>query len=312
FEVSKQLTPKLSLKLGVKGEYQYSNIENNGERRNIWSEWAVYPDASMSYVASDKHLVQFNLTSDKSYPAYWALSANEMQYNAYSYIKGNPNLKPSSDYRGQLVYIFNRKYIAVAFVSYNKDAFRQLPYQLEDKLLTEYEYINFDFSLQYGFSFVIPFNIGKFMSSRVILNGVQIVDRISDFHGMNIRNSVLLPVVQLKNTFALYHGKTQKVDLQVDAAYQGKAVQGIMDLGEAYWLDAGLKWTISEKLAASLKVDNILRRKTPRPVKIDWGRQYSRMEQWNFRSVTVNFTYRFGKYEEKQFKSVDSSRFGKN
>ncbi|MCC8034753.1 MAG: TonB-dependent receptor family protein [Rikenellaceae bacterium] len=312
FEVSKQITPKLGIKLGVKGEYQYSNIENDGVKRNIWSQWAVYPDASLTYMASEKHMLQLNVTSDKSYPPYWALSANETQYNSYSYIKGNPNLKPSSQYEGQLVYIFNRKYMLMVFASYNKDAVRQMPYQLEARRLTEYEYINFDFSLQYGFALIVPFRIGKFLDSRAVLNGVQIVDRIPDFHGMNIRQSAFLPVVSLNNTVPLYHGKTQKVDLQVDARYQGPAIQGIMDLGEAYMLDAGIRWTISEKLSASVKVDNILRRQTPRPIKIDWARQYSRMEQLDFRTVTVNLTWRFGKYEEKQLQSVDSSRFGKN
>ncbi|MCD7968859.1 MAG: TonB-dependent receptor [Alistipes sp.] len=311
FEVSKQVNEKLSLKLGIKGEYQYSNIENDGVKKNLWSEWAFYPDASLTYMPADKHILQFNITSDKNYPPYWALSTNESQMNAYSYVIGNPNLKPSSEYHGQLTYIFNRKYILTAFMSYNADLFRQLPYQLENDLHMQYQFVNMDFQLQYGLSLVVPFRIGDVLSSRFMINGVEMVDRIKDFHGMNVRNSVFWVYTMLRNTIALYHGKT-KLDLQVDGYYHTKAVQGVFDLGTGIGLSAGLKWTVNEKLSASAKWDNILRRQQPRPVKVDWADQYSVMRFREYGVVTLNLTWRFGKYEEKKFRNVDSSRFGRN
>lgn len=47
----------------------------------------------------------FQLSFSSNNPPYWALSTNVMQFNSYSYLEGNPELKFSREYSAKLAYI---------------------------------------------------------------------------------------------------------------------------------------------------------------------------------------------------------------
>lgn len=81
--------------------------------------------------------------------------------NGYMKLKGNPYLRPSTDYTASLTYIFKGKYIANAYYSYVKDFFSQLPYQSPDELALVYQSINLDYQESVGLSLIIPFSVGN-------------------------------------------------------------------------------------------------------------------------------------------------------
>lgn len=61
-------------------------------------------DRSIEYASS-----QFS--SDKKYPAYWAMSSNVSYLNVYSQVRGNPYLEPERIYMARANYILKKKYV---------------------------------------------------------------------------------------------------------------------------------------------------------------------------------------------------------
>lgn len=128
----------------------------------VWDEWDVYPVLNLTYLPADGHILQFNFSSDKSYPGYWAVQ-DVISYlgGGYSEIHGNPLLKPAIDYSTSLTYILKSKYVFRAWFNHTKDRAVQTLYQSPDELLELYKYLNFDFEQQAGLQASIPFKAGQ-------------------------------------------------------------------------------------------------------------------------------------------------------
>ncbi|MEG0354902.1 MAG: outer membrane beta-barrel protein [Lachnospiraceae bacterium] len=299
---------KLSLTASLKTEYFRSDYELNSIKSTLWNEWSLFPTVTMRYNISPKGMAQFNLLSSKSYPSYWAVSPQTTQVNSYTFIVGNPELKPSRMYRGQILYIFNRKYIFMAFANYSPDAFQQLPYQ-DENMTTIYRFENLDFALNTGLAVIVPFNVG-FWNTRITVQGFRIEEKMSDFHGKSFDNIGFAGVVMSNNTFILSKDKPNLI-LQIDGRYQSPSIQGIYKLEAAYGLSSAIKWTFTNGSYLSLRYNNILQHQTPRPITVDWEGQYSRRINKDYSTIVVTFAWRFGKYKEKTYEKVDNSRFGR-
>lgn len=161
-EVSKSFGERFSATVGLKGEYFKSDYASSRENMNLWNEGALFPTVSLSYTFSPRHILQFDISSDKTYPGYWQVSPQVTPLNSYSEVAGNPLLKPYRTYEGQMVYIFRQKYMLVAFCEYTPDYFVQLPYQSDTELKTVFRFENMDYSLEAGLAVIIPFNVGRF------------------------------------------------------------------------------------------------------------------------------------------------------
>lgn len=305
--VTAKINPKLSLSATLKAEYFKTDYQEKGTRTTLWNEWALYPSATLTYKAAPKGTLQFNLTSSKNYPSYWTLSPQSTQMNAYMVIEGNPELKPSRSYRSQLMYILDRKYIFMLFGTYSPGAFQQLPFQRDE--MTIYRFENLDYTLNFGAGVVVPFKVG-FWSSRATVQGIMIQDKATYFHGESFNNRSAALVVMLNNTFTLSKSKPN-INLQLDGRYQSSGIQGIYNLGAAYTLSSALKWTLENGSYFMVRYNNILEHQTPRPIIVDWRGQYSRRVNGEFNSVVLSFSWRFGKYKENNYNTVDDSRFGK-
>ena len=84
--LSKNYATGTSVSISATGEYY--TIGN-------YRKWAVYPQASLTYVKSSEHLFQFSLSTDKTYPGYWDMQSSVSHLNGYTELWGTPGLKPS-------------------------------------------------------------------------------------------------------------------------------------------------------------------------------------------------------------------------
>lgn len=73
----------------------------------LWSrrEFPADPQTHLSYVIDPANVLQFNLQSQKIYPAYFEREPFEMMHSEYQMWKGNPELRPFVGYGAKLVYI---------------------------------------------------------------------------------------------------------------------------------------------------------------------------------------------------------------
>ena len=311
-EVSKSFGERFSATVGLKGEYFKSDYASSRENMNLWNEGALFPTVSLSYTFSPRHILQFDISSDKTYPGYWQVSPQVTPLNSYSEVAGNPLLKPYRTYEGQMVYIFRQKYMLVAFCEYTPDYFAQLPYQSYTELKTVFRFENMDYSLEAGLAVIIPFNVGRFWNSRITLRGWRMQEKNDNFHGISYNREAYLGLAHMSNTFNLCDKPNLKMTIDGQYVTPG-AIQGIYDLGSMYEISAGLKWTfLNDRASLTLKGDDIFASSIPRTIKINQGNQWSRMRKLNDeRCLKLSFVWKFGGYKEREHDSIDTSRFGK-
>lgn len=310
-DLSKSFGDNLSASLALKGEYYKADHEMNGKSSTLWNEWALFPTLSLNYTISPHHILQFNLVSDKNYPPYWATSAQSSPLNSYSYIVGNPQLKPFRSYSAQLIYILMQRYTLVFFNSYCPDYFMQVPYQSDAEMRNVFRFENIDYSLQNGLQLNIPFSVKSFWRGNLSLTGIRRQERAKSFHSMSFNNKTFVGQVEFNNTFNLC--SHPNLGLNIDALYLTPGmIQGLFEMSRVWSLSAGLKWSSpDERLSLVLKATDIFRSGVP-DLHINNGTQRSNMYLYNDdSSLTLSLVWRFGGYKAKSHDSVDTSRFGK-
>ena len=299
--VSKDITEKLSLSTSITGEYyQHKEVDY----------YSVFPMLEMTYASTPSSIFQLSISSDKEYPSYWAMQKSISYMNGYAEIHGNPDLKPSRSYDAQLNYIFKNKYMFTLYGNYTADDFRQLPYQAPDRLALIYKTLNFDYSMQFGLNVVIPFKPASFLSSRLTVNGFYDKVKSNHYHDITFDNDNFVFYSDLDNTFNISSQPNIKANLS--GTFITPNIQGPMSLSRMYRVNAGIKWMFDNNNAElSFKVDDMFNSWSPKTLKLDYKTQDLSMNIVpDTRRVSLSFTYKFGGYKKKEYKEVDSSRFG--
>lgn len=298
---SKTFSDKLSLSFSLAGEYY---------RLADFDQWTLFPTLELSYQAKQDHMLQFSLSSDKSYPSYWEMQGGVSYLNGYTQIQGNPELRPSTDYSAQLTYLFKNRYSLTLYGSYENDYFAQLPYQSSKELALIYKTTNFDYRNSFGATFALPFSINKVISSRLTLDGSYSKVKNSNFHDLSFENSKWMIYSSLDNTVNISSKPNIKANLSV--MYVSPFIQGPGEL-EAMWMVRGaIKWTFaSDKAELALNASDIFDTWNPK-MKLDYANQNIKMDVYNdTRAISISFSYKFGGYKNKSnVKNVDVSRFG--
>lgn len=305
---SKRFGTKLMLSASLSVEYNKAEVDSAGRKWDLWSGVNLYPQLNMSYTINPSNVFQLNFSSDKKYPAYWAMSSNVSYLNVYSEVWGNPYLEPERIYMGRINYILKRKYVFGVFANHHVNYIRQQYYQDPDRLRAYYQSINLDTHNTFGAMAVIPFRIGQFLSSRFVASGFLIQDK-GMFVDIPFDRQKLFGQLMLFNTFTL--SRKENISLEVNGRYNAPSIQGIYDVDANYNLSAGLIWNPkTNKWSVILRGEDLLnglRGKTH----IDYPGQKSNMTVYSdTRSVSLTLKYTFGKTSRKTKKEVDASRFG--
>ncbi len=294
------LSEKTSLSLSLTGEYY---------KHKKFHEWNLFPAFEVTHVADPSHIFQLSMSSDKTYPAYWEMINSISYLNGYTELHGNPDLRPYKDYSLQLSYILKNKYIVTAYAAYLDDYFAQLPYQSPERLALIYKTINFDYSSKIGLNVIIPFRISSLLDSRLTLNGFYDKAKSSRFHSTSFNNDNFTFYTSLNNTFHI----AARIKAELNGTYTPKNIQGPSEISKMYRLDAGIKWVFAEdKAEIRLKANDIFNSWSPDNWSMKFDQQNLRMHlRPDSRNISLSFSYKFGGYEEKEYKKVDTSRFAK-
>ncbi len=291
---------KVGFSASLAGEYY---------RLGDYENWSLYPQASLNWIPSERHIVQLNFSSDKRYPSYWEMQGAVSYIDGYSEIHGTSGLRPSRSYEAQAVYIYRQKYIFVLFWNEQPDYFVQAAWQASDRLALIYQSLNWNFNRQWGANAVIPFRAGKWLDSRLTLTGMRMRQRCDPFHDMSFDRSKWVGIVRLVNTFHL--SRKPALDLEVNGFFQSGAIQGTFDIEPLGSADAAVKWTFGQGRATlSVRCNDLFDSSMP-DTKVRYRGQWLDMGALCYmRTATLHFSYRFGGYKAKKHREVDTSRFG--
>lgn len=274
----------------------------------VWNEWDWYPVLNFTYRPSASHVCQLSFSSDKSYPAYWAVQ-NAVSYlgGGYSEIQGNPWLKPRKDYNLTLMYMLRSKYIFSAWFGYVKDYSTQTLYQSPERLTEIYRYLNFNFQQQAGVQVSLPFKVKKWLDSRLTLLGVWSREKDDDFYDLPFDRRICYGMAILNNNITL--STRPDLHLSIYGFVRSKAYQGLYDLPASGNVDIALRYAFAGKnCILSAWCNDIFETGGIDPY-ISYATQWVKNDYSYYRSVGLSFTWKFGGYKSKQREAVDTSRF---
>lgn len=296
--VSKRWKSGPAFSLSATGEY-YS-IGN-------YHKWAVFPQASLTYLKTPKHIFQLSLSTGKDYPDYWAMKSSVTYTNAYTEMQGTPGLRPMTVYNLNANYILMQKYVFGLFFSYKNDFFAQVPYQATDRLALVYKYMNWNYAQMTGINVVVPISVKDWYNADLTLVGIYARQKCDNFFDIPFDRNKFCFVGTMNNTFRV--GK--HLSFELNAHLQTPFIQGTMDITEIFELSAGVKWNFAgDKCSLSTQCRDIFNTGVPE-TKVRYNGQNLLMKPQPYsRSFSINFTYRFGGWKQKKYRKADTSRFG--
>lgn len=296
--LSKNYDSGTSLSFSAAGEYY-----TIGDYR----KWAVYPQASLTYLKNPKHVFQFSLSTDKTYPGYWDMQSSVSYLNGYTELWGTPGLKPMTTYSLNGSYILKQKYIFSLFFTHSSDYFIQTAYQSTERLALIYKNTNWNYMRLWGANVILPFKAGSWLESRLTLTGMQMRQRCDDFFDIPFDREKWVFGASSDNTFKA----TENLAFELSGSVQTPALQGTFDIGTFFDLTAGVKWSFAkDRMSLSARCSDLFNTGMPK-LKVRFKSQYLNMNSTAYsRAFTLHFSYRFGGYKKKEIRNVDTSRFG--
>lgn len=309
---SKSFSEKLSIEASLALEYYKSTGTSDGITKKLWDDMAWFPTLNASYRPSLNHTFQLAVSSDKKYPSYWSLNPSLYYFSSYGVTYGNLHLRPQRNYSVGLTYTFKRKYVIRPYINYIPDYFVQLPYQSPEKLRQIFMEQNYTYRKNIGLLGVVPFTMGKRISSRIVANVMYWHEKDDEFFDISFDRKTVMSIFQMNHDIVL----SAKPDIKMNVSgyiTTPAGIQGIYDLGASGNLSGALIWTFNRSRAKFiLKADDILNTRTPL-ASIDYKGQKSRLKAFrDTRTFSLSLVYCFGDYKESDQKEVDSSRFGTN
>ncbi len=296
---SKSFGNKLSMEISLEEEYYHTPA---------WHEWNLFPAFSLTYLPKAGHILKLDLSSDRDYPAYWAVkNFTTYSFGGYGKLVGNPYLKPNREYELSLTYILHSQYIVSLFIQNETDGFRQLPYQSSTKKEMEYKVINYDHINAFGMMLRAPLNVCSWWKNTLTLIEVYQNEKNSNFYDLPFERDNWFCQAKWNGNFIF--GK--HLLLNLDGSIRTRAIQGVIDIPTSGALNAALTWKplSNDKLQVKAYCNDIFKT-ADNYVHDNYKGQHVINEIHNNRTFGVSLTYRFGGYKSKQHEEVDTSRFG--
>lgn len=283
-----------------------AELYHAGERHS----WMLYPTVNTTYTPADGHTLQMSFTSNRKYPAYWQLQPIIQYVDSYTEAHGNPDLKPSSNYSIDLNYLYKNRYMIGVNYNYTPDYFVQLPYQLPDRLAEVNQFVNYDFQKRWTIQTMASYKVSTWWNGRIFAFGLFSHDKNSHFHDIAFNRHKFSVILNTTNTFIL--SKKPNIIGTLAGFYQSRAIQGVYNLSPICNVSTSLQWASPDgKTKVILKGNDILNTSNM-TTRLAWGQQRNRTEMnWDNRSFTFSFLYKFGGYKEKKRTDVDTKRLGR-
>lgn len=282
FSLSRNWASGTSFSVSATGEYY--TIGN-------YHKWAVYPQASLTYMKSPKHIFQLSLSTDKTYPSYWDMQSSVTYLNGYSELQGTPGLRPMTNYNLNGTYILKQKYIFGLFYTHTSDYFAQSPYQDTDRLALIYKNTNWNYMRMTGANLILPFSIRNWYDARLTLAGMQARQKCNRFFDIPFDRKKWMFVGTLDNTFKI----SKNLSFELTGNIQTPFIQGTLNLAGSFNLTAGMKWNFAkDKCLLTVRCSDIFNSSMPN-MKVRFKGQHLDMNTGFYtRTVSLNFIYRFG------------------
>ena len=273
-----------------------------------WNDWRIYPSLGVMWNINENNLLNFSLSSETVYPTYWSTMSNIFYSSAYSEIWGNPDLRPSSVYKFDLMWQLRQRYTFGTFVSLQPDYFVQMPYQPSDRMAVIMKETNFNYSNLSGIYASIRFNAGQWLNGTINVTGLYKHEKSDQFFDLpfNRHNLSFILGGQIGAKLSSRHN----VMLMLNPFFQSGTIQGVYDIDPFFRLNTSLRWTSHNSKWSVIAAGNNITNSVVHTHSLLANQDFSLCVWSEVPNASLTVIYRIGKYKEKKTKAIDTSRMG--
>ena len=254
-EYSGKLGTKTTYRLGIRLEDTKISRQQSNTIEVEDNYLDYFPSLSISYNMSNKHQLGFSYSRKISRPQYNDLNSFVYYVDPYTFIKGNPDLRPQYGNHFNIDYILKKRYYFSLFFNNVNDVFLQTPIQNDETITTSLQVDNLDYSNQYGLALSIPFNKLKWwnMNTSVLFYKKEFKYKTSNISN-EISNSRNVFEFSQSNTFTLFGN----LFFDISGYYVTPFVEGVYKKNELLSVSTSLRKSfLNDRLNLKLSLSDV-------------------------------------------------------
>lgn len=288
-----RLTKKMQLKMGLRLESTQSKGTSEIDNEVVQNNYTrLFPTLHLSYDASEKHSLSLEFGSRINRPRFGMMNPFKVYSSPFSYIEGNPFLRPSFSNEVRINHVFRQLVNSSIYYKKVDDQFSLLTSISQGTIEQSSIPMNYLDKQIVGISESIGFDLKKLFSTNLSLD--------VSYQKSYSNNSSTSSLIEGWNSYvafgnSLFLNKKKMISLSADLFYQLPSVYGIDRNYEVFNLDVGLRMMFFEKkLVVNLGVIDVFASN-----KMQWEADISEINFYNsYRSDNPIFhfslSYSFG------------------
>ncbi|MFD0977640.1 TonB-dependent receptor domain-containing protein [Salinimicrobium gaetbulicola] len=278
-----------NFQLGLRAEQTFSegrSIEGDALIDRGYLEF--FPNVNIEQTLSENYKLNYSFSRRISRPAYKQLNPFIFYLDPYTYIDGNPGLKPQFMNSFQLSQTFLKKYNLLLSYDHSRDYIGEIPLQNPETKEMIFSIQNMNDFRSYGATLVAPF---KILPDWHMNNNFVLVKQEYD---------IVIGEQELENDQLYFTARsTQRINLPLNlklelfASYEGPVAYGLYKFEDQWWLDAGLKRSFwNDKLDLTFKATDIFKTMRSRATTTFNNNSTKINQYWGNRGVSLNLRYK--------------------
>lgn len=286
-----------SIQAGLRGEFtQTEGYSVSLNQRNKNEYFNLFPTGYLLYRPNDNHSLNLNYSKRINRPGYADLDPFRFYNSPYSYIAGNPFLKPSFNHNLELGYSYKNKYNVTAYLQYERDHFGQV--FLADSIhQTSYvNRANFGNVLHAGLYAMATLNPARWWETQ--LQGSAGIQQIRSSYYQDSEQEYSLPSFYVSCNNSLKLNRSGTLLAEVNAEYTSRNQWDLFYWEPRWGVDTGIRALFLDKrLTVSLNGEDIFATQVSSGSNQATGQEFE--GYFDVRKARLMVNYRFGNKEVK-------------
>jgi hypothetical protein len=296
---------KIKAQAGLRGEQTITKGTQLISGQSIEQDYLqLFPSLFFDYKLNDENSFNVKLGRRTDRAAYSEMIPFRRSQTPTLYFQGNPDLKPQLSWHGEFTWSFESSFFVTLNYDIFRDYIRTLPFLDTNKVTITRRPINVQGANTWEVDFLYSKKLTNWWSTDNTLSIYQNAFN-GEAYGFSLNNAGIPSVaLSTNNSFTL----NKKLSAECDFEYDSKRQYVTSTFGAYSILSFGMKELIlGEKGSISVNAHNVLQSEGHNAIDRTAGLyQYS---DWHFytRSVSLNFTYRFGNVKLTKARSPGQS-----
>lgn len=286
------ITKNLSLQAGIRGENTKSLGTSYTTGKVTPNEYFnLFPSFFLQQQVSKDYAISFNYTRRLTRPNYGSLNPFRFYRDPYTWVEGNPYLRPSYADVVSLNQVLKKTYTLQLNYVRTKDVMSEMVFIVPDSAQTIYSTANVNTTKNASAALIAPLRIAKkwdamntLLTSYTqldVLAGTQLVHREQIFYMIQSNHTIVFP---------------KAIRFEANILYRSQAISGLYTLDPWLRVDLGLRKSfLNKKLELAFNVSDVFKSQRLK-FKTQIGNNINDFDQYmRFRSFATTLRWNFSK-----------------